>query len=204
MVQGDLGNYLLALGLVVLLVLFSTKFLKVSDLSRTERMTNIAIFSALAFVFMFVGFPIIPAAPYLKVEFSVLVILILALRVDYKAAIMSSLIVNILDYIIKNSAVGIPIDQTANFLATLAFVLPILLLKDNFKDLLSIVIGVASVTVLMVLLNYLFITPFYFNLAGWPLPENLFWYCLSLYGPFNLIKWGLVGISYYFVKHKMA
>jgi len=204
MVQGDLLNYVLGVGLVVLLIIFAGKFLKESEISSIHKIVYTAVFAALAFVVMLVSVPIMPMAPYLKVEFSVLVILILALKVDYKSAITASLIVNLLDYLIKGSATGLPIDQAANFMATVSFVLPILLLKKKLSDALAILVGIGLVTTFMVVLNYLFITPFYFNLAGWPLPENLFWYCVTLYGPFNLIKWGLVGVSYYIVKRRMV
>ncbi len=204
MVQGEFLNYVYAFLLVAVLVMVAGKFLSTSEMHQTKKVTYIAVFAALAFVFMFVGFPIIPSAPYLKVEFSVLVLLILALKVDYKAAIIASLIVNLLDFMFKQSLTGLPIDQGANFLATLAFIIPVLLLSKKFNRYLTVIIATLSVTVAMVALNFLFITPFYFNLLGWPLPENLFWYCLSLYGPFNLIKWGLVGISFIIVKKKLA
>lgn len=201
LISGNFMDYVLAFVIVVLLVFMTTKYLKTSTMSSTEKMTNIAVFAALAFVFMFVGFPIIPVAPYLKVEFSVLVLLVLALRVDYKAAIVASLIVNFIDYLVKGSMVGWPLDQLANFTATLIFILPVLLLSPKKANGISIITGVVLVSAVMVILNYLVITPIYF---GYVLPENFFWYCLSIYGPFNLIKWGLVGTAFYIVRKKMA
>ena len=68
--------------------------------------------------------------------------------------------------------------------------------KDN-KPLLGSVLGCLSVTIIMVMANYLLITPWYFSILGYALPDNFFYYCITVIGLFNLIRWLIISLVNY-------
>lgn len=187
------------------------------EMSGTRLIAFVGVFSALSYAFMFFGFSIVPAAPYLKLEFSVVIILLALLFFDLKAAVLISLVTNVVDYLIKNSETGIPIDQTANFLATVVILIVFAVSfskygqhiedtkKNNVVSILTSLVAVAAVTVVMVFLNWIWITPFYAELGGYSefLPSPLLPYIIGLYGPFNIIKWGLVSLVFSLIRIRL-
>lgn len=177
---------------VVLLTFINRKYYVSDKYSSVQKMTIIGVFSALTVILMYLGIPFM--ADYLKIEFSVALILLVALIVDFKTGIYVSIIANVTDFILKGSVTGIPIDQIANFSASMVFLAVTFYFVKNKKLIFGLISGVLMVTIVMLILNYTWITPFYFNLAGWPLPDDLFMYIIGLYGPFNLVKWTIVGI----------
>ncbi|MGH2103121.1 ECF transporter S component, partial [Aerococcus urinaeequi] len=93
--------------------------------NHTKEIVLVAIVAALSFILMFIGFPIIPALPYLKVDFSLVPILLVAFISGPKKAVAASLIANGLHYMYTGGEMGIPIGDATAFIATIAYILPI-------------------------------------------------------------------------------
>ncbi len=205
---------ILLIGAVSLLaVFFSRMFKSNSEFSDVRKLTIVGIFSGLAFILIFIGFPFI--LDFLKIDFSPVIILLVMILVDYKTGILTGLIVAILDYLVKGSSVGFPIDQFAYFLAVFCFLTTFHLLTNKKDDTRSTIIGlVGSVlvtTVVMVFLNYVWILPVYVSLYGMDsvisfagdegvfmnLASSEFLWIVGVFGTFNIVKWGLVAVGSY-------
>ncbi len=55
-------------------------------MTNTRRLSTIAILSALSFVLMYFDFPLLPAASFLRIEFSILPVLVGLIVLDLPAA----------------------------------------------------------------------------------------------------------------------
>lgn len=162
----------------------------------------VGVMSALSIILQMYGIALIPGAPYLKLEFSSIPMITLAIFFGLKYGIASALVVNLIDAMMKPSLVGFPLDQFVNFVAIVLFMVVIhyFILKKQY--ILAMIIPVVMNVVALVLLNYAFITPLYFTIAKWPLPENLLLWCIQIYGTFNLIKWGSIAVIYVLLYQK--
>ena len=56
-------------------------------MTNTRRISTIAILSAISFVLMYFDFPLLPAATFLKIEFSILPVLVGLVVMDLPAAL---------------------------------------------------------------------------------------------------------------------
>ncbi|MEG0313833.1 MAG: ECF transporter S component [Erysipelotrichaceae bacterium] len=164
---------------------------------NVSQLVIIALMITLSYILMFTGISIIPAVPHLKLEFSIIPIVIIALGINIRSAILAAFIVNMLDFFSKGSLTGLPIDQLINLIAITIFLVVIVKFEKNNKTNIGLIISVLVVSVMMIFINYFFTTPLYFGLLGMELPDNLLYYCVSVYGIFNAIKWGLVAVAYF-------
>ncbi|MFP4478437.1 MAG: ECF transporter S component [Candidatus Izemoplasmatales bacterium] len=170
----------------------------VSKKVSTNKITIQALLIGIASVLMLISFPVMPAAPYLKVELSALIIFMTLIWFDFKTAVMVSFITNIVHFFMPSSAPVIPLlDEMTNFLATMIFILPtaIFLKKDQLVEgnkhvtiLITTFIGFVATTILMVLYNQYINLPIIYNI------DMSFEQVLLIFGVFNIIKWGLNAI----------
>ena len=161
----------------------------------TKKMAFLGLIVGIASVLMLMGFPVIPIAPYLKVELSALIVFMTLLWFDFKTAVIVSLLTNIIHFFMPGTAPLIPmLDEMVNFLATMLFIAPtaIFLNKkslDKEKKVLSILIltliGFVSTVVLMVLFNQYINLPLVYNI------DLSFKEVIAIFGLFNIIKWGI-------------
>lgn len=165
--------------------------------NTVRRLVLIALMVALSYILMFIGFPIIPIAPWLNIDFSFLPIVVLALGLDLKSALLAAFMVNFIDFFLKGSMTGLPIDQMTNLIAITIFLVSTVYFAKKGKLFLGLFVSVLINVVLMTILNYFWITPLYFGILGYDLPDNLLLYCVQVYGVFNAVKWGLVAFVYY-------
>lgn len=170
--------------------------------TQTKIYVLVGILSALSIILQFISIPIIPAAPFLKLEFSSIPMITLAIFYGRRYGVLSAIIVNIIDALMKPSVVGFPLDQFVNVIAIIIFMFSIHYFIIKKQYILAIIIPVIANVMLLVLLNYNFITPLYFTIAKWPLPENLLLWCIQIYGTFNLIKWGSIAVIYVVIYQK--
>ncbi|EEC6522052.1 ECF transporter S component, partial [Listeria monocytogenes] len=70
---------------------------------------SVAVLGTLAFILMMLQFPLLPSAPFLKLDFSDIPALIGGLLFGPLAVILVELIKNVLLYIVSGSPVGVPI-----------------------------------------------------------------------------------------------
>lgn len=165
--------------------------------SRLHKMVGVAVLAAIGFVLMNFAIPIIPAFPFLTLDLSDLVILLAALLYGVSGGVEVALIRSLLHFVITGASVVTLIGDTAAFLASLAFMLPLALLVKNHynwqRALSGIVIGTLALTVVMSLLNYFVLMPMYVSALGFKLNVSLGTYVLAGVVPFNLIKGVVVG-----------
>jgi len=161
----------------------------------TQRLAIQGILVGMASVLMLISFPVMPAAPFLKVELSALIIFMTLIWFDFKTAVVVSLTTNIVHYFMPSSAPIIPLlDEMINFLATMLFILPtaIFIKRDRLnrenKGVIIFILtfaGFLATVVLMVLFNQYINLPYIYNLP-WSFKD-----VLLIFGVFNIIKWGL-------------
>ena len=90
-------------------------------MTNTRRISTIAILSAISFVLMYFDFPLLPAATFLKIEFSILPVLVGLVVMDLPAALgillMRSLLKLLLNSQGVNTYIGLPMNMFSSFLA---------------------------------------------------------------------------------------
>lgn len=175
----------------------------------TNYVAIIGVLISLASILMYFGIPVIPGYSFLKLEFSGLIIFLVFIWFDFKSAVIVSLITNLLHAILPGTSTPIILflDELVNFIATMAFLLPsvIGIKRDengkitNPKQVITYVtIGIFCTSVFMLFYNYLFNLPVIYHM------KMSFVTVLSVFGLFNLIKWGSVGLLIIFLWQKLA
>ncbi|MDY0023962.1 MAG: ECF transporter S component [Candidatus Izemoplasmatales bacterium] len=160
----------------------------------TQKIAVISLLIGIASVLMLISFPVMPAAPYLKVELSALIIFMTLIWFDFKTAVTVSFITNFVHFFLPSSQPVIPLlDEMMNFMATMLFIIPTAIFISRKKILnlkvptviLWTGIGFVSTTVFMVLYNQFINLPYIYGI------QMTFSQVLIIFGVFNLIKWGL-------------
>lgn len=173
---------------------------------KTHRIVGISLFGALGFVLMFFAFPILPAFPYLKIDFSDLSILVSYILYGPAGGSLSALVRSILHYIQTGGDMGYPIGDFASLLATLSYCLPIYFIGRKSKSkktlVIALVAGTITLTVIMTLANWLIITPLYLNILNFSV-GNLRDYIVAGVAPFNIIKGVIMGAAVMVVMPKL-
>jgi riboflavin transporter len=162
--------------------------------NNVRKLVSIAMLSSIAYILMFLNFPVPPFPAFLKIDFSDLPALIGAIIFGPMAGVLIELMKNVLDYFIKGSETGVPVGHIANFLAGLLYILPIYYVYNKVKSkkgmTVALVLGSFVMAVVMSILNYLVILPAYTFFLGMPAmsgPE-VRQYIVAGILPFNLIK----------------
>ncbi|MGE8204369.1 ECF transporter S component [Heyndrickxia sp. NPDC080065] len=167
---------------------------------------GIAMLSSLAYVIMFIKFPIPPFPPYLTVDFSDIPAFIAALLFGPVGAILVEIIKNALDYFTHGSEAGLPIGNIANIFAGILFVLPTYFIYKRMKTkkgmTFALFIGTLSLAVMMSVLNYFVILPAYLILMNFSVP-NVKEYIIAGILPFNIIKGIIVSIIFMLLFSRM-
>jgi riboflavin transporter FmnP len=164
--------------------------------SRLQLMTRIGVLSALAMIAYFIDFPILPAAPYLKMDLSDIPAIIGAFAFGPVAGIFIELIKNILHFIVKSETGGV--GELANFLSGAAFVVAASLIYFRNKKRSSAIIGLALGTILMTIVmifaNYFIMLPLYMP-ALFQGPKSVIYnLILTTTLPFNILKGVIVSV----------
>lgn len=165
----------------------------------TRKVAFLGILIGLASALMLLGFPILPNAPYLKVEISGLIVFMALLWFDWKTALVVSLYTNFVHVFMPGSIpVILFLDEGVNFIATTVFILPMAIFLNKSKltekrkispVLIISLIGVVFTTVVMTLYNAFINLPLIY---GMDMPFST---VFKLFGVFNLVKWGFVAIA---------
>lgn len=163
--------------------------------NNVKKLVFSAIMVALGVILMYVDFPVLPVAPWLKIDFSFLPILIVALAFGTKDAFFVTFAISLINYLLKGDSTGLPIGEIANIISVMSFLLVFVYFKKQGKTIIGAVMAVVSVTIILVIANYTFITPWYFSVLDYPLPDNFLMYTITVIGLFNLIKWSIIGVA---------
>ncbi|MCD8820128.1 ECF transporter S component [Staphylococcus gallinarum] len=165
---------------------------------QTKRLITISMLSAVAFILMFIKFPLPFLPPYLTLDFSDVPALLATFTLGPIAGIIVEFIKNLLNFLFN---VGDPIGPLANFLAATSFILTAFYVAKNKNNAKSLVTGLAVATIIMTLvlsiLNYFVLLPLYgmiMNLSD--VFGNLKIIIVSGVIPFNIIKGIVISIIF--------
>ncbi|MGM0212579.1 ECF transporter S component [Enterococcus sp. AZ109] len=174
---------------------------------RLQKMTAVAVAAAMGLILQFIALPIIPMFPFLKLDFSDIPVLINMFIFGPLAGIATAFIRSLLHLVTTGFSFDNLIGDTASFLASSMFTLPIFFLfrqQTTRKKAIGIGLGIFAMTIFMSVANYFVITPLYlkaFGLsAGQMLGMSLGKYVLIGIVPFNLIK-GMMVSGVFLVLH---
>lgn len=168
--------------------------------SRLLKLIILSLLGTISLLIFFLNFPVLPGFGYLKIDFSDVPALIAALIFSPVAGIIVEAIKNILYLAIGG---GEPVGTTANFIASVLFILPVAVLYHKYKGVKSIVLGLVTGTIIMTIgmciLNYFVFLPAYAWFMGMEEMkiDTVKWYTvLAGILPFNIIKGIIVGMLF--------
>ncbi|WMM90399.1 ECF transporter S component [Heyndrickxia coagulans] len=171
-----------------------------------KQFVAVALLSALAFMLMFIKFPVPPFPSFLTVDFSDIPVLVAALLYGPMASVVAELIKNILNYLSLGSEAGVPIGNVANFFAGMLFVLPTYLIYKRMRTkkgmTVGLITGTVSMSVCMSILNYFVILPAYLYFMNFSV-GNVKAYIVAGVLPFNLVKGLIVTVLFMLMFTKM-
>ena len=157
-----------------------------SNMSMTKRLVGTAVFSALAYAVSFLEFPIFPATPFLKLDFSAVFIALAAFIFGWQYGVTACAVKELIAFITKSSTGGV--GEIANFLVITGYIIiPAVVYgyKKGFKTvIITLVIGCIVQVGLSMLVNRFINFPLYMG-NGATAFFNKVWYFILL---FNLIK----------------
>lgn len=164
----------------------NTKGKQKQTISNTKRLVGTAVFSALAYVVSMLEFPIFPATPFLKLDFSAVFLLLAGFIFGTVYGVGACAVKELISFITKSSTGGV--GELANFLVISAFILILTLVyhyKKGIKVVILTLVIACFVQVALSLLANRFITfPLYMGDYAKPF-FNSVWHFVAL---FNLIK----------------
>jgi riboflavin transporter FmnP len=127
-------------------------------------MTKVAILSVIAFLIMYIEFPIVFFPAFLKIDLSDLPALIAGFALGPVAGIMVELIKNLL-HLFQTSTGGV--GELANFVIGVALVGPASAIyyrdKSRKSAIIGMLVGIVSMAIVGALANYFVLIPFYQN-----------------------------------------
>ena len=155
-------------------------------ISVTKKIVGTAMFSALSFAVSFLEFSIFPSASFLKLDFSLVFVLLSGFAFGPIFGITTAGVKELLCFIAKSSTGGI--GELANFLVALAFIL-IPTITYRFKKglgtvIITLIIGCITEIAVALLTNRFINFPLYMGDGAKAAFDSL-WYFIVL---FNLIK----------------
>lgn len=162
--------------------------------SQVRTMMLLAILGAWGVILRFFEFPILPAAPFLKIDFSDLAVLVGMLIHGPVGIVVVAFIRDTINYILQGGQAGFPIGAVMSFIASVVMFIPTHFILNSLKKvswkfkavLMSITLTVGLV-VSMSIINYYIALPIYTTVLNFPI-DDYFGYILAVVAPFNLIK----------------
>lgn len=182
--------------------------------SKTRRLTLIAMLSAISFVLSYpmFQFPLVPSASFLKIDFTILPILIGLFMLGLSSAFAILIIRSLLWLLLNSEGVSTYIGLPMNILTVTVFVLVLwFFLRHRFSlrnYIMAAILGTLALTVLQVVLNYVYAIPLYAMFANFDIatmfPGGISAYIgavvvfnilqgLIFAGSFALLYWALRG-----------
>lgn len=168
--------------------------------NSTEKMVTISLLAGISYLLIFLAVPILPVFSWLTLDFSDIPVLIGTFIFGPLSGILVAFIRSTLHFITSGGNLISFIGDSAGFIASVSYLLPVYLLTKNNKNPKNLILGLGlstlTMTLAMSIANYFVITPFYMNVLGWDFGMSI--YHMVLYGivPFNLIKGIIVGIVF--------
>lgn len=170
---------------------------------RTRKLVIVAMLAAISFILMiFPQFPLIPTADFLKVEFSIIPILVGLYLFDLPTAFVILILRSILKLLLNNEGIttwiGLPLNVVA--VVSFLFVFSLFFKKEVATKAYSIGSFVATIgmTFAMVVANIIYAIPLYVKFAHFDISKifGTSKYILTMVVPFNLIQGAIFAISF--------
>jgi riboflavin transporter FmnP len=183
--------------------------------TRTKKLVTIPLLSAVAFLLMYLEFPLPLIPNFLKLDFSTLPGLLGGLMFGPAAGIMIELIKNVLHLLLKNTD-GLLVGEIANFVAGSSFIWCVVgmhrLNRDKGGVVVGLLLGTVLMTVLMSAANVYVLIPAYAavsqmsveNLLGTLQLDSMWSLVMYAIAPFNVIKGLALSLITYPIYVKMA
>ncbi|MGL5415294.1 MAG: ECF transporter S component [Clostridium sp.] len=170
---------------------------------KTQRMVKWAVLIGMAFFLGFIKIPIIPIAPWLKIDLSDLPILIGAFVFGPLAGIVLEFVKCLLGFLTGSSTGGV--GELADFIVGLSLILPASIIyhrnKTRSNALIGMGVGIICMIGVGILANIYILLPL-FNMKM--SPAQLKDYIIFGLIPFNFIKGALVSGLTYVVYKKLS
>lgn len=166
-----------------------------------RNLVLLAILAAWAIVFRMIEIPLLPAAPFLKMDFSDFVVLIATLVHGPLGLLLVATMRDFVWYIVTGGDMGVPIGEFMSITASLVMFLPTYFIIKKYKTIkdlkakilisISLVLGLV---ISMSILNYYVTLPFYTKVMNFPI-DDFSAYILAVVAPFNLIKGSIYAVG---------
>lgn len=159
---------------------------KKNNISTTKKLAGTGVFAALAFVVSLLEFPIFPAASFLKLDFSLVFVLLAGFIFGPVSGIGVSAVKELLRFVMGSSTGGV--GEVANFIVTLAFIVVPTVIYRYKKGLstviITLIIGCVLETAAALIANRFINFPLYMGDKAAEVFASLWQFVLL----FNLIK----------------
>ncbi|UJS28933.1 ECF transporter S component [Macrococcoides canis] len=163
-------------------------------MNKTRRLITVSLLSAVAFLLMFLKFPLPFLPPYLTIDLSDIPAIIALFTVGPLGAVGVEIIKNLLNFLVNMAD---PIGPAANFLAGTSFILTLYAVTKGRKQRLiaGFLCATIVMTIVMSIMNYFVLLPLYGMIMNFSdIANNLKVIITAGIIPFNIIKGILLAI----------
>lgn len=172
--------------------------------SNLNKMVKISLLTGIAFILMFIEFPIIPIFPWLKMDISDIPALMGAFAFGPLAGVLIEFLKVTMNFLLSGSSTG-GVGEVANFIIGASFVAPAAFIywknKSKKSALLGMIFGIIIMEVVAIIANVYFLLPVYgMNMA----PAELMQYVTVGLLPFNGIKGIVISVLTYAIYKKVS
>lgn len=172
--------------------------------SNLNKMVKISLLTGIAFILMFIEFPVIPIFPWLKMDISDVPALMGAFAFGPLAGVLIEFLKVTMNFLLSGSSTG-GVGEVANFIIGASFVAPAAFIywknKSKKSAVLGMIFGIIIMEVLAIIANVYFLLPVYgMNMA----PAELMQYVTVGLLPFNGIKGIVISVLTYAIYKKVS
>ena len=172
-------------------------------MTNTRKLTLVAVLSALSFILMFYQFSFL--IDFFKIDLSIVAILLALVVLDFKSAILVTLVRSVLKLALNNKGLETIVGLPINIIAVLVFVLAFALIwkkeQTTVRFLIASVVGTLGLTLAMLILNYAYAIPLYATFANFDISKILGVanYLFAMVIPFNLLEGVVFAVAFWLI-----
>ncbi|QEA58448.1 ECF transporter S component [Leuconostoc koreense] len=166
--------------------------------TRVQRTALIAILSTISFgLMLFPQVPIVPGADFLKLDFSIVPVVIGLYWLNYSASLWIVLIRTLLKLILANEGVNTYLGLPVNLLVVLAFITILKVTMPNLEEygswkkrIIPLTSSTIVMTIVAIIINWFVAIPLYAKFANFDIAKfiGLKNYFIGMVLPFNLLE----------------
>ncbi len=191
-----------------------------SNKNSTKKLVLTAVLGAISGVLMVLEFPLPFIPPFIKMDFSELPVILGGFIMGPVNGAFVSLIKILINFVL-NGTTTFGIGELANFLYSIGYMLPAVIIYHRLKTkkgaVISLAVGTVITSILAVIINTTITFPVYGRLMGFDIPaivamsaqtnpfvKDLFTLMLCSILPFNLFKYGVTSILTFLLYKKLS